>query len=517
MTRATFAEPVTSRDSTPHASEKSTPTPDMLRASGVGRRVHTLLERLNAATQGIGRSVDYTRRVAYRRPPALYRRLQALGVRLVARGFVPETVVVLEVRGRRSGKTRSTVVVRTRHEGNDYLVALAGESEWVRNVRAAAGRAVIRHGHAQRVELVEVPRERRAPILWAYLHRPGWSSPAQEARHYFGLHPDPTVAEIESIVDRYPVFKISTPPAEASAPGQTSMRAGTYAGTAALRCQRARRERPPQEIAQGVHRLSVYGANVYFVRSGESWVLVDAAWAWGGCARIISRAAETLFGAESRPTAILLAHLHPDHDGAALELARAWACPVYVHPDELPLARAVATAHFAAIQRYGNWLDRAVIVPLMRALRRHQPDGVAAVPSLIDVLRAFDPASGVPGLPDWTCVPTPGHAPGHVAFFRARDRVLLTGDAALTVDVNTVGGCLAWARGKSPPHAFDPPRYTNWQQDRTDASLAVLAELQPRVLAPGHGAPLIGEAATRELRLLAEHACARRRTAAVAV
>jgi glyoxylase-like metal-dependent hydrolase (beta-lactamase superfamily II) len=241
-------------------------------------------------------------------------------------------------------------------------------------------------------------------------------------------------------------------------------------------------------------------------------VLVDAAWAWGGCARIISRAAERLFGPKSRPTAILLTHLHPDHDGAALELARAWDCPVYVHPDELPLARAVATADFAAIERYGNWLDRVLIMPLMRALPRHQPDGVAAVPSLMHVLRACDPASGVPGLPDWTCVPTPGHAPGHVAFFRARDRVLLTGDAALTV-----GGCLAWARGKSPPHAFDPPRYTNWQQDRTDASLAVLAELQPRVLAPGHGAPLVGEAATRELRLLAEHADARRRTAAVAV
>ena len=46
---------------------------------------------------------------------------------------------------------------------------------------------------------------------------------------------------------------------------------------------------------------------------------------------MIRRAAETLFGRESRPAAILLTHLHPDHDGAALELEGSWHCPVYVH------------------------------------------------------------------------------------------------------------------------------------------------------------------------------------------
>ncbi len=40
----------------------------------------------------------------------------------------------------------------------------------------------------------------------------------------------------------------------------------------------------------------------------------------------------------------------------------------------------------------------------------------------------------LPGLPDWEAVPTPGHTPGHVAFFRRSDRVLITGDALVTVD-----------------------------------------------------------------------------------
>lgn len=168
-----------------------------------------IVKRLKAATQGISGPVDYTSRTAYRRPPALYRSLQPLGVMLVSLGLTPETVVLLEVRGRRSGKLRRNVVVRTPYQGQQYLVALAGESEWVRNVRAAGGRAVIRHGGACEVSLVEVARDERPPIIWAYMHRPGPSSPAKEARHYFGVRPDASQEEMRSLVDRYPVFRIT--------------------------------------------------------------------------------------------------------------------------------------------------------------------------------------------------------------------------------------------------------------------------------------------------------------------
>jgi hypothetical protein len=92
-----------------------------------------------------------------------------------------------------------------------------GAQEWVRNVRAAAGRAIIRHGRARRVVLEEVPLAERAPVLWAYLHRPGWSSPAQEARHYFGLPPDAVVEDFRLIAERYPVFRVTTPPVETPA------------------------------------------------------------------------------------------------------------------------------------------------------------------------------------------------------------------------------------------------------------------------------------------------------------
>jgi NADP-dependent 3-hydroxy acid dehydrogenase YdfG/glyoxylase-like metal-dependent hydrolase (beta-lactamase superfamily II) len=258
----------------------------------------------------------------------------------------------------------------------------------------------------------------------------------------------------------------------------------------------------PEEIAEGVWRLSVHGANVYFVRSQTGWVLVDAAWAWGDCGHAIRAAADALFGPNATPTAIVLTHLHPDHDGAALELAAEWHCPVYLHADELPLARAVAARDLAGITRFGNGLDRGVIVPIIRVLPRRRSDPTHVSQSLADVARRLEPAS-LPGLPDWTWVPTPGHAPGHVALFRRSDRVLLAGDAVLTVDARSVGGCLAWAVSKRPPHAFPPPEYTNWNQEATDASLSVLAALEPRVLATGHGGPLVGDAAMHELRAVA--------------
>jgi hypothetical protein len=86
----------------------------------------------------------------------------------------------------------------------------------------------------------------------------------------------------------------------------------------------------------------------------------------------------------------------------------------------------------------------------------------------------------------------------------------------LTVDASSLGGCVEWAFGTRQPHACEPPGYTNWDQAATDTSLTILAALEPRVLASGHGAPLVGDAAAREVRVLAQRAAARHRPPAVA-
>ena len=165
-----------------------------------------------AAAAGLLRPVDYSSRTRYRRPPEMYARLQWLGPLVAAAGMAPRSVIVLEVPGRNSGVIHRTTLVRADCDGGHYLVALAGESQWVRNVRAAGGRVVIgpRHRHAAR--LVEVPPQQRAPVIRAYLQRsgrqPGSKAAASEARYYFGVTAGPSLEELGQIAMHYPVFQI---------------------------------------------------------------------------------------------------------------------------------------------------------------------------------------------------------------------------------------------------------------------------------------------------------------------
>jgi glyoxylase-like metal-dependent hydrolase (beta-lactamase superfamily II) len=250
----------------------------------------------------------------------------------------------------------------------------------------------------------------------------------------------------------------------------------------------------PEQIAPGVYRVAtghgLTGANVYLVRSKAGWVLIDTAWPHRG--QLIRAAAESVFGAGTRPDAIVLTHIHPDHAGSAAELARLWDRPVHVHPAELPMAPG------RYLPQYANPLDRWLIAPLLALMPRHMVAAGQARSSLVGTARGFDPAAGVPGLPDWQAVPTPGHTPGHVAFFRARDRVLITGDAALTVNVNSARGLLTGRH-----QVCGPPAISTWDWPAARQSVSALARLQPEVLACGHGRPMTGAQAAAGLVSLA--------------
>ena len=91
-------------------------------------------------------------------------------------------------------------------------MALAGESEWVRNVRAAGGRVVLGRRHRHAARLAEVPENERAPVIQAHLLRAGRRACSRavtnEARYYFGLSADPSLEEIGRITKHYPVFRI---------------------------------------------------------------------------------------------------------------------------------------------------------------------------------------------------------------------------------------------------------------------------------------------------------------------
>jgi len=118
-------------------------------------------------------------------------------------GIAPDYLVTLEVTGRHSGRTISLPLVMARVNGERYLVSMLGtEASWVRNVQAAGGKAVLRHGRCENVRLVEVAVEQRAPILKAYLQK------APGARGHVAIDKDALLAEFERVAAQYPVFRV---------------------------------------------------------------------------------------------------------------------------------------------------------------------------------------------------------------------------------------------------------------------------------------------------------------------
>ena len=127
--------------------------------------------------------------------------------RITALGISKRTAT-LEVAGRKSGKPRRVAVAMAQVDGSQYLVSVHGESNWVRNVRAANGEAAILPGGRMPVRLVEIPIEDRPPVILAYVSEGSFGRSAADIARQFGVEPDPTISEIAPLASRYPVFRI---------------------------------------------------------------------------------------------------------------------------------------------------------------------------------------------------------------------------------------------------------------------------------------------------------------------
>jgi glyoxylase-like metal-dependent hydrolase (beta-lactamase superfamily II) len=213
-----------------------------------------------------------------------------------------------------------------------------------------------------------------------------------------------------------------------------------------------------------------------------AWVLVDAGVIGTGAA--LRAAAESRFG--TRPAAIVMTHGHFDHVGALRELAEEWDVPIYAHTLELPYLDGRSSYPPPDPTVGGGMMARS------SALFPRGPIDVSRW------LHALPEDGAVPGMPGWRWIHTPGHTPGHVAFWRESDRTIIAGDAFITTKQES-----AYAVAVQREELHGPPMYytTDWTQAKS--SVERLAALEPELAMTGHGRALRGPAMREALHALA--------------
>jgi len=141
------------------------------------------------------------------RAPRWLKPINKIYMLLLRRGvsFGAEQPLVLTVRGRRSGKSRSTPITPMAVEGQRYAVAVFPGADWVANVRAAEAVLLAYGRHTERVRLGELPSQEARPVLRLF---PVQVPAGVGFLRNSGLVNDGTPDELEGLVGRLPVFRI---------------------------------------------------------------------------------------------------------------------------------------------------------------------------------------------------------------------------------------------------------------------------------------------------------------------
>jgi hydroxyacylglutathione hydrolase len=208
-----------------------------------------------------------------------------------------------------------------------------------------------------------------------------------------------------------------------------------------------------RQLAAGVWQLKGFppnAINVYLVED----VLIDAA---------TRRAGRRILGQlEGRTVAAhALTHAHPDHQGASSEVCMALGIPFWVGQDDTPLA-----------EDPNRMRETQTPNPFNRFAMRYWAGPGRPVDRR---LREGDEVAG------FTVLDVPGHSPGHIAYWRESDRVLILGDVLNNVNVTT-----------GMPGLNEPKSFLTADPAENRRSARRLAALEPRLTLFGHGAPMRG-------------------------
>jgi len=206
-----------------------------------------------------------------------------------------------------------------------------------------------------------------------------------------------------------------------------------------------------QEVVPGLYLLQgfpPYAINAYL--AGDMLVDAGPSWYRGALLRQLRGRNVSLH---------VLTHAHPDHQGCSAMLCRLSGAPLWCGARDAPVAEAGTTAELLpptlANRIAAGWWSGPGY-PVSRALREGDTAG------------------------EWEVLETPGHTMGHIALWRARDRVLLAGDVVVNNHPLTQVTML-----REPQARFTLEPVLNRRSARK------LAALRPRIVCFGHGPPLM--------------------------
>jgi len=114
---------------------------------------------------------------------------------------------ILRVRGRSSGQWRETPVNLLTVDGQRYLVAPRGTTQWVRNIRVAGGGELRVGRRVTAFTVQELPDDEKPPVIRAYLERWAW----EVGRFFEGLNKSSPDSDLLRVATDFPVFRVTTP------------------------------------------------------------------------------------------------------------------------------------------------------------------------------------------------------------------------------------------------------------------------------------------------------------------
>jgi deazaflavin-dependent oxidoreductase (nitroreductase family) len=142
----------------------------------------------------------------YQAPGRITRRIfNPLISGLVKLGVSAKGAGVLSIRGRTTGEWRSTPVNPLTFEGEQYLVAPRGETQWVRNLRVAGAGRLQRGRHTNDFTAIEIDDAAKTTVLRAYLQEWAW----EVGTFFDGVGADSSDEQLAAIAPRHPIFRIT--------------------------------------------------------------------------------------------------------------------------------------------------------------------------------------------------------------------------------------------------------------------------------------------------------------------